>query len=270
MRWQLQDDDGHRAARSHAAARRGRLDRLRDAQPHAGLRLQGRRSSASRPSLASRTSPNNCIRTSAWTCSATTRRRVNLRYLGDFDWGTLEARAYHEKVDHFMDFGADKRYWYGAASRRFGGARIGTPLLARSARPVPPACRCTPRARTPASRSRRTSISATRTCCASAPNTSATGSTTGGRPPAAACGRAPSGTSTTVSVIARRCSANGKSSSTQHWMTLLGLRYERVTMDAGDVQGYNPAAQRAWATRSRDAATFNAAQDHSRPTTTGT
>ena len=45
-----------------------------------------------------------------------TQHRLNLRYLGQFDWGSLEARAYHEKVDHFMDFGADKRYWYGAAS----------------------------------------------------------------------------------------------------------------------------------------------------------
>ncbi len=35
--------------------------------------------------------------------------RVNLRYLGKQDWGTLEARAYHEKVDHKMDFGEDKR-----------------------------------------------------------------------------------------------------------------------------------------------------------------
>jgi iron complex outermembrane receptor protein len=44
------------------------------------------------------------------------QKRLNLRYLGQFDWGKLEARAYHEKVDHFMDFGEDKRYWYGAAS----------------------------------------------------------------------------------------------------------------------------------------------------------
>ncbi len=41
---------------------------------------------------------------------------VNLRYVGYMDWGKLEARAYHEKVDHFMDFGADKRWWYGAKS----------------------------------------------------------------------------------------------------------------------------------------------------------
>jgi iron complex outermembrane receptor protein len=39
--------------------------------------------------------------------------RLNLRYLGQFDWGVLEARAYHERVDHYMDFGADKQYIYG-------------------------------------------------------------------------------------------------------------------------------------------------------------
>lgn len=40
----------------------------------------------------------------------------NLRYLGDMAWGNLDARVYHESVDHTMDFGADKRYWYGLAS----------------------------------------------------------------------------------------------------------------------------------------------------------
>jgi iron complex outermembrane receptor protein len=44
------------------------------------------------------------------------QKRINLRYLGEFDWGALEARAYHETVDHFMDFGTDKRYWYGTGS----------------------------------------------------------------------------------------------------------------------------------------------------------
>jgi len=44
------------------------------------------------------------------------QKRINLRYAGDFDWGKLDARAYHEKVEHFMDFGADKRFWYGGES----------------------------------------------------------------------------------------------------------------------------------------------------------
>ncbi|GAB6040105.1 TonB-dependent receptor [Endothiovibrio diazotrophicus] len=40
-------------------------------------------------------------------------KRANLRYHGQFDWGNLEARAYHEKIDHFMDFGPDKQLIYG-------------------------------------------------------------------------------------------------------------------------------------------------------------
>jgi len=44
------------------------------------------------------------------------QQRVNLRYQGTYDWGSLEARVYHEKVDHVMDFGADKRFWYGSLS----------------------------------------------------------------------------------------------------------------------------------------------------------
>ncbi|MCZ7624892.1 MAG: TonB-dependent receptor plug domain-containing protein [Candidatus Methylomirabilis sp.] len=43
-----------------------------------------------------------------------TQWRQNLRYLGQFDWGSLEARAYHETVRHDMDFGDDKQFIYGA------------------------------------------------------------------------------------------------------------------------------------------------------------
>ena len=54
------------------------------------------------------------------------QKTFNLRFLGQYGWGLFEARAYYEKVDHFMDFGPDKRYWYGTAS---GGpmAANGTP-----------------------------------------------------------------------------------------------------------------------------------------------
>lgn len=41
--------------------------------------------------------------------------RANLRYLGQFDWGMFEARAYYEDVDHYMNFGADKQLVYGTA-----------------------------------------------------------------------------------------------------------------------------------------------------------
>ncbi|HEX8963211.1 MAG TPA: TonB-dependent receptor [Rhodocyclaceae bacterium] len=42
-----------------------------------------------------------------------TQHRFNLRYLGQLDWGTLEARAYQEKVNHHMDFGPDRKLNYG-------------------------------------------------------------------------------------------------------------------------------------------------------------
>jgi iron complex outermembrane receptor protein len=42
-----------------------------------------------------------------------TQNRFNLRYLGRFDWGNFEARAYHETVKHHMDFGDDKQFVYG-------------------------------------------------------------------------------------------------------------------------------------------------------------
>jgi iron complex outermembrane receptor protein len=44
------------------------------------------------------------------------QRSINLSYTGTTDWGRVKARVYDETVDHFMDFGADKRYWYGMAS----------------------------------------------------------------------------------------------------------------------------------------------------------
>jgi iron complex outermembrane receptor protein len=60
--------------------------------------------------------------------------QFNLAYTGRQEWGTLKARAYYEHTRHEMDFGDDKRYWYGDAS---GGssATDGVPCS-----PVGPAC----------------------------------------------------------------------------------------------------------------------------------
>ncbi|MBZ0095066.1 MAG: TonB-dependent receptor [Sulfuricella sp.] len=38
--------------------------------------------------------------------------QVNLRYKGQYDWGTLEARAYREHTRHKMNFLEDKVFWY--------------------------------------------------------------------------------------------------------------------------------------------------------------
>jgi iron complex outermembrane receptor protein len=39
-------------------------------------------------------------------------RLMNLRYRGEYEWGDLEARAYHQETRHEMDMGPD-RYFYG-------------------------------------------------------------------------------------------------------------------------------------------------------------
>jgi len=41
-------------------------------------------------------------------------KQINLRYIGQYDWGALEARAYNEHTLHSMNFLEDKTYWYGA------------------------------------------------------------------------------------------------------------------------------------------------------------
>jgi iron complex outermembrane recepter protein len=49
-----------------------------------------------------------------------TQQSFNLRYLGQLDWGALEARAYHDEVDHFMEFGPDKKFLYTAGNTTQG------------------------------------------------------------------------------------------------------------------------------------------------------
>lgn len=39
--------------------------------------------------------------------------QFNLGYTGTQGWGTLKARAYYQHTAHKMDFGDDKRFWYG-------------------------------------------------------------------------------------------------------------------------------------------------------------
>ena len=55
-----------------------------------------------------------------------TQKRVNLRWLGAFDWGELDTRVYHETVEHHMNFGPDRRFWYGPNSQPPAAAAVGT------------------------------------------------------------------------------------------------------------------------------------------------
>jgi iron complex outermembrane receptor protein len=164
---------------------------------------------------------------------------VNLRYLGQFDWGSFEGRAYQEKVDHFMDFGADKRFWYGSDS---GGPN------------VPNGAACSP-AGTPT--------------CASGMPMYTEGKTTGvsikadislnpqdllrvGAElqqyrnnnwwPASGGGMMP-GTFWNVKDGKRDRTAlfaELETLKSAQWVTLVGARVEQVSMDAGAASGYNP------------------------------
>ncbi len=42
--------------------------------------------------------------------------QFNLRYNGQYQWGALEARLYHEHTQHKMDFGDNKQFYYGSSA----------------------------------------------------------------------------------------------------------------------------------------------------------
>jgi iron complex outermembrane receptor protein len=191
------------------------------------------------------------------------QKRVNLRYLGDLDWGTLEARVYHEDVDHFMDFGTDKKYWYDKAA---GPTYLGAPCGGPSA-----------------------------TCATGMPMNTASKNTgvilkanvnltqqdllrVGTEYqryrlddwwPASGAGMWPNTFWNVNDGERDRAALFGEweKQVNPQWLTLAGLRYERVSMDAGDVHGYDtntfptvPGA-RAGSYQTPDAANFNNA-DH--------
>ncbi len=190
-----------------------------------------------------------------------TQKRGSLRYLGAMPWGSLDVRAWHEKVDHYMDFGADKRFWYGALSQPPAAPEIGSP--------------CAPVGMT----------------CASGMPMYSEGTTTG------ASARAqvdmtpqdllrvgveaqryrldewwpPSGgmmsPGTFDNVNDGRRDRDGvfvewEGRRDKRWVLLAGARYERVRSNAGEVRGYDPTTNGMGMMASyqkRDADAFNAA-----------
>jgi iron complex outermembrane receptor protein len=185
------------------------------------------------------------------------QKRINLGWTGGFDWGELEARAYHETVDHFMDFGPDKRFWYGPQSQPPAAPAIGTPCA-----PV-----------------------GFMTCASGMPMFSESDTTglslqaeydlsdldlvrVGGEYQryrlddywTASGGGMWPGTFLNVNDGERDRAAlfaEWESQVDPAWLTLLGIRYERVTTDAGDVQGYKTTPP-APGNQIADAAAFNA------------
>ncbi len=169
------------------------------------------------------------------------QQSLNLRYLGQFDWGTLDTRAYHEKVTHYMDFGADKQFQYGTAP--------GMPMHTEG---------------------KTTGITGKASIDLSKHDVLRIGgeyqhyTLNDWWPPSGTGGMSPN---TFLNIN------NGERDRTalfgeweQHlgkeWLTLLGLRYERVNTNAGMVHGYNlatfpTAGAGGMMNQTRDAVAFN-------------
>lgn len=191
-----------------------------------------------------------------------TQKRGTLRWLRGFAWGEVEASAYHETVDHEMDFGADKRFWYGANSAPPNASQVGSAC-------APPGFL---------------------SCAAGMPMVSE-GTTTGASVkatvdltvdslvrvggeyqryrlddywPASGGGMWP-GTFQNINDGERDRAAvfaEWEKRITPAWLTLVGLRYERVTTDTGNVRGYKVTIPSP-GNQIPEAAAFNA-QDHDR------
>ena len=183
------------------------------------------------------------------------QRSLNLGYTGQMDWGVLQARLYHETVDHFMDFGADKRYWYGSAS---GGA---TALDGLPCSPIGPSCGAGMPMYT---EGKTTGLTVQGEVSLQDGDLLRLGtefqrySINDWWPPSGA-GMWP-GTFWNIRDGERHRSAlfaEWEGQLKPQWKGLLGARVERVTMDAGDVAGYNPAGG---GFQARDAALFNATE----------
>ncbi len=185
------------------------------------------------------------------------QKRVNLRYLGDLDWGKLEARVYHEDVDHFMDFGADKKYWYKASTPAYDGSPCGGPsVTCATGMPMYTA-------------STNTGVVVKADIDLTQQDLLRVGTEYQRYRlddwwPASGAGMWPNTFWNVNDGERDRMALFGEweKQYSPQWLTLAGLRYERVAMDAGDVQGYKTVAPDS-GNQLRDSAAFNA-EDHSK------
>ena len=162
--------------------------------------------------------------------------QVNAGYRGQFGWGDLTARAYHEATDHRMNFGDDRQFWYMDAPgmpMQTRGRNTGATLAAA----LPLTDIDTLRFGTEYQRYRLEDS----------------------WPPSGSGPMMSPGTFQNINDGQRdRHAAYGEWERRwdDAWQTLLGARYERVRMDAADVHGYSMMY-------AGDAAAFNA-RDHGR------
>lgn len=162
-----------------------------------------------------------------------TQERVNLRYLSQFDWGSLETQVYHEKVEHEMNFGPDKQFWYGTAPgmpMNSEGKTLGASVKANIELSASDLLRV-------GSEYQNYQLSDY-------------------WPPSGTGNMAP-GTFQNINDGERKRIAlfgEWEQQVNPAWLTLVGLRFEHVTTDAGEVHGYGGAAGKQLV----EAAAFNA------------
>lgn len=186
-----------------------------------------------------------------------TEHRLNLRNLGHYGWGTLEMRAYHETVDHFMDFGEDKRFWYGTNS---GSGAVGYPCspIRFSGDPAGTCAAGMPMY----TESKTTGASVKADINISAQDILRVGSEVQFYRlddwwPASGGGMGP-GTFWNIKDGERDRAAlfgEWEARINPKWMTLFGIRYEHLKTDTGDVAGYSSSST---GNQARDANNFNA------------
>jgi iron complex outermembrane receptor protein len=187
------------------------------------------------------------------------QKSINTRYEGQFNWGELEAQVYEEQVEpHHMDFGDDKRVWYSMMMP------VGMPCS-----PIGPGCAYGMPMDT---ESTNTGINLKADINLDDRNLLRVGGLyqeyslddwwepSGGMMGPGVFVNINNGQRDRAGLF-----SEWESRINPEWLTLLGVRYEAVNMNAGDVQGYEdtngmmmmPSNQRA------DAAAFNA-EDHER------
>jgi iron complex outermembrane receptor protein len=185
--------------------------------------------------------------------------RVNTHWAGTLGGLAVDARLWHEQVDHAMDFGPDKRFWYGMASNVPGGMMEGRP--------------CAPISATCAAGMPMLAESQTNGASFNVERTNAQGDALRAGIdalayrlddywPASGSAMWPG---TFININAGQRDRAGafvewESTPSEGWTRLVGLRVDRVVTDAGPVRGYDidPAPPGSYAMTAADAAAFNA------------
>ena len=156
---------------------------------------------------------------------------ANLRYTGQFNWGSLETRLYGDLTRHKMDFASDKQFFYGSPSTILApgmpmdtkGLNLGSLVQAD----IPLSNRDSLRVGVDAQRYRLDDW------WPPSPSVLPPGYTSGGMAP-----------NTFVNINnGQRDRIGGfaewEARWTPRWVTLLGVRSDTVMMNTGNVQGYN-------------------------------